>query len=167
MTRSASFSRDRRYRYRLTRSWQPERPPVVWVMLNPSAADGAVDDPTIRRVMGFSRAWGYGGCHVVNLFARCTHDPRALAAEPDPVGPGNHRAIGDALRRAPPGGDVVVGWGRVDVASVPVARHARAALARIRRAGLRPVALGRNADGSPRHPLYVRGDAAPVRFESA
>jgi len=42
---------------------------VTWIMLNPSTADDQVDDPTIRRCIGFSRAWGFGAMNVVNLFA--------------------------------------------------------------------------------------------------
>ncbi len=48
---------------------------VVWVMLNPSTADHVHDDPTIRRCMGFARAWGYGGIAVVNLYAWRATDP--------------------------------------------------------------------------------------------
>ncbi|MCA9851707.1 MAG: DUF1643 domain-containing protein, partial [Dehalococcoidia bacterium] len=54
MKRSASFSRDRRYRYELGRRWGLG-PAVTWVMLNPSTADATVDDPTIRRCIDFSR----------------------------------------------------------------------------------------------------------------
>lgn len=162
--RAASFSRDRRYRYRLTRSWDGGAPALVWLMLNPSAADTVGDDPTTRRVMSFSREWGFGGCDVVNLFALRSHQPRALADADDPVGPGNARAVLAALRTAAASGVVLVGWGRVDIASVPVASVASEALRRIRRAGLRPVTVGHNVDGSPRHPLYVPSGAQPVDF---
>src|SRR6187200_2293770 len=83
--RSASFSSDRRYRYRLDRWWSDGAPPVVWVMLNPSAADATVDDPTIRRVVALSRSWGFGGCTVVNLFGWRAAHPRDLASVADPV----------------------------------------------------------------------------------
>ena len=59
-------------------------------MLNPSTADATVNDPTIRRCLGFAHTWDYGGMVAVNLFAyRATH-PRALDAllsalhDPDP-----------------------------------------------------------------------------------
>ena len=71
------FESVRMYRYVLTRSWA-EGSMVVWVMLNPSTADARVDDPTIRKVMGFSRRWGYAGCVVVNLFGLRATDPKAL-----------------------------------------------------------------------------------------
>ncbi len=74
MILSAVLSQDGTYRYKLTRVWQPELPPVVFIMLNPSTADAMRDDPTIKRCCGFALNWGYGGIEVYNLFAfRATH----------------------------------------------------------------------------------------------
>ena len=53
----AELSGDRYYRYSLWRQWD-EGPSVLWIMLNPSTADVYVDDPTIRRCVGFAKAWG-------------------------------------------------------------------------------------------------------------
>ena len=38
-------------------------------MVNPSTADAETDDPTIRKVKGFSERAGYGHIIVGNLFA--------------------------------------------------------------------------------------------------
>jgi len=57
------------YRYHLWRTWDETRPRLLWVMLNPSTADGETDDPTVRRCIGFSKGWGYGSIEIVNLFA--------------------------------------------------------------------------------------------------
>ena len=136
-------------------------PPLVWVMLNPSAADTSRDDPTTRRVIGLSRSWGFGGCHVVNLFAYRTHRPCDLAGAEDPLGPGNRRAVSESIRVAEPTGMVMVAWGRHDIPGVGVEPAAATMLRRIRRAALRPMTVGRNADGSPRHPLYVASAVTP------
>lgn len=40
---------------------------LAWIMLNPSTADDNVDDPTIRRCMGFAKRAGYGSIVVANL----------------------------------------------------------------------------------------------------
>jgi len=84
----ARFSRDRRYRYQLWRTWDTQiSQRCVFVGLNPSAADERSNDPTIRRCVGFAEnwkgRWRCGGLAVVNLFGYCTHDPAALNADPD------------------------------------------------------------------------------------
>ena len=67
--RSAYISADLQYRYRLERTWNLECGWVLFVMLNPSRADGLKDDHTITKCMHFARDWGYGGLVVANLFA--------------------------------------------------------------------------------------------------
>ena len=47
-------------------------------MLNPSRADGSVNDPTITRCINFAKSWGYGRLEVVNLFAYRTPKPSLL-----------------------------------------------------------------------------------------
>src|SRR4029079_18953941 len=66
---SASFDRTRRYRYHLRLECQPSPRRVTFIMLNPSTADARVLDPTIRRCVGFARAWAFGVVEAVNLFA--------------------------------------------------------------------------------------------------
>jgi hypothetical protein len=84
----AEFSPCRRYRFALWRRWD-SGPQVLFVMLNPSTADEENDDPTIRRCIGFSRAWGFGALAVGNLFAFRTPKPRQLRTAAEPIGAGN------------------------------------------------------------------------------
>jgi hypothetical protein len=67
--RSARLSECGTWRYYLARHWAPKGEALAFVMLNPSTADATVDDPTIRRCIGFARRDGYAGLVVVNLFA--------------------------------------------------------------------------------------------------
>ena len=147
----ATFSADGRYRYRLWRRWDRSKPVVAFVMLNPSSADGRRDDPTIRRCIGFARAWGFGGIDVVNLFAYRASEPRRLREVDDPVGPDNARYLRRAIRRADL---VVLAWGAHAVAagllSLPRAR-----------------CLGLTRAGQPRHPLYLPRDARHVSVRAA
>jgi len=55
--RAAVLSRDGLYRYALRRVWDPARPAVLFIGLNPSTADHRIDDPTIRRCVRFARDW--------------------------------------------------------------------------------------------------------------
>jgi hypothetical protein len=144
------------YRYTLTRRWE-DGPRIGWVMLNPSTADAEVDDPTIRRCIGFSQRWGYGSMIVANLFARRATDPVHLSDPGNPVGPANgvawRRLCEESVR-------LVAGWG-----AHPEAREYGLAFhAFVRRLGHDLWCLGTTKDGSPRHPLYVRGDTELVRW---
>src|ERR1035438_9318557 len=53
---------------------------VCWIMLNPSTADAVTDDPTVRKVIGFSQCWGFSKAVVVNLIPTIATDPRELPA---------------------------------------------------------------------------------------
>ncbi|MFN8498399.1 MAG: DUF1643 domain-containing protein [Anaerolineae bacterium] len=154
--RGALFDDSGLYRYRLWRIWGAGAA-VAFVMLNPSTADGARDDPTIRRCMGLARAWGYGRLEVVNLFAYRSPSPEALRRVSDPVGPDNDRYLGEAAGAAL----VVVAWGN-DGALLGRDRAALAALA-----DGRLHCLGVTLRGQPRHPLYVRGDTVPLAWDGA
>lgn len=56
LTRRALLSQCHRYRYTLDREWEGTGYRAWFVMLNPSTADAELDDPTIRRCMGFAVA---------------------------------------------------------------------------------------------------------------
>lgn len=157
---SAWFSGCGTYRYRLGRRWGlAVDTPVTFVMLNPSTADAREDDPTIRRCIGFARSWGFGRLVVVNLYALRSTDPRGLWRHADPVGPDNDEHLADAaFVAASQDAPLVAAWGanaRPDrVAEVLALPHMD-----------RLTALGTTKSGAPRHPLYLRADAAPEPYE--
>lgn len=152
--RSALMSSCGQYRYSLTRNWS-DGPRVGWVLLNPSTADGEKDDPTVRRVIGFTHAWGYGGLVVANLYAYRATKPADLWRAQDPVGPGNDAA----LARIAAGCDLLVAaWGAN-------ARPDRIAQVLALPGMGRLHALAVTATGQPRHPLYLRGDLKPQPWE--
>jgi len=154
----AYVSEDRLYRYWLTRSWASHLgQEAVFMLLNPSTADASIDDRTATRCIGFAQAWGYHRMRILNLWAFRTKDPKELAAATDPIGPLCLTFIEDGLLNA---GVVIAGWGA----------H-KGAMARARQIPPllnRPLmALAINADGSPKHPLYVRADTVPVPYRLA
>jgi len=155
MNGSATFSPCGRYRYRLERDWRGGKA-MPFGLLNPSTADAAKDDPTIRRCAKFAERDGFGRLVVVNLFAFRSTDPDALLEQEDPVGPENDAHIGRALIES---SKVVLAWG-----ANPIAED-RGKMVALRICGVVPTfALGFTASGAPRHPLYVRGDAPLVRL---
>lgn len=112
--RQAYVSADGAYRYWLVRTDPAvvgaEVPYVLWVMLNPSTADDAQDDPTVRRVRGFSERLGYRRFVIVNLYAYRATDPTDLWRVPaaQRVGSENDDVIRLAARSAQL---VVCAWG--------------------------------------------------------
>ncbi len=75
VTKTATLSNCRRYRYDLWRRWDDSKPFAMFIGLNPSTADETLDDPTIRRCINFAKSWGYGGLCMTNLFAFRATDP--------------------------------------------------------------------------------------------
>ena len=140
------------YRYRLWRRWgSGDR--MAWIMLNPSTADADVDDPTIRRCMGFARREGYDGIEVVNLYALRATKPKHLLDHPDPEGYENQWHWSNVL--PDPGvGMIVAAWG----AGGSTQLRPSLALADWDLAELCVMCLGKTSKGDPRHPLYVRAD---------
>lgn len=163
-TGSATISPCGRYRYDLTRSWDATLPELLVVMLNPSTADAAVDDPTIRRVMRFVRDWGYGELRVMNLYAFRASNPAALRQADYAVGPENDVRLTAALIAARDGkcvldGGVLAAWG----ASQWAPHRAQRVMALA--AGVRWMCLGTTKDGSPKHPLYVPASQRMIHYQ--
>ena len=143
----AVYSRCEAYRYRLDRQWS-DAGHVTWIMLNPSTATEAANDPTIARCETRARAGGFGGLRIVNLFAFRATAPADLKRHPAAVGSGN-----DAHLIAACGGaaQVIAGWG------IHGTHHDRADVVRrmLRDSGVQIHTLGLTQHGYPRHPLYV------------
>lgn len=154
---SALISPCGQYRYRLRRmglSTGSKR--VLFVMLNPSTADASVDDPTIRRCIGFARSFGCERLDVVNLFAWRATDPSELRRVRDPIGPENDAHIREAGEQA----DLIVcAWGANDFV-LPRLRGVLDILPR-------PLhCLGVTKYCAPRHPLYVPAAAQPIVWKA-
>lgn len=147
IARGAYLSEDGRYRYELTRTWG-DGDRLLWIMLNPSTADACVDDPTIRRVIGFSRSWGFSGAIVANLFAARATIPAALRGFDDPVGPANDAMLAKLAKRSP---FAVCAWG----AWAGIKGRDREVLALLRSVGCLARCLGTTKGGAPKHPLYL------------
>lgn len=145
---TATISEDQRYRYDLTRTWDPDGPKALWVMLNPSTADSWSDDPTIRRVTAFSKREGMGGLVVVNLMAWRASKPVDLPKSLEAAeGPEN---VDTYVRwmKDPRVGLVVAAWGAVAPRFRVLAGYMCQALASERDV----MCLGTTKNGYPRHP---------------
>ncbi|MFT7595099.1 MAG: hypothetical protein ACI8R4_002425 [Paracoccaceae bacterium] len=145
---TAVYSDCERYRYSLTRSWDPQGRKALFVMLNPSTATEVQNDPTVERCERRARTLGFGGFQVTNIFAWRDTDPRAMRAATDPVGPENDAAILAGTNWAD---QVIAAWG---THGAHLGRGAQ--VQALLRATKAPVShLGLTKGGHPKHPLYI------------
>ena len=154
MVSGAEFSEDRKYRYALWRIWDKSKPLVMFIGLNPSTANETEPDPTIRRVMSFARKWGFGGFYMMNLFGIVSADPSVLVTgKGDPVGDNDHW-LEEISKKCD---NVVFCWGAFEQARY----RSRKVIAMFPNA----LCLKKTKEGHPWHPLYVKADIIPHRFE--
>lgn len=161
VTNSAIISDCEKYRYSLTRTWNDDKPKVLFIMLNPSTADANKDDRTISRCIGFAKDWGYGGIYVVNLFALRATNPKDLLKASFFVGVENEKWI----RRMTSISDLVVcAWGNNSIVNKLKKRldYTFKPLSWINKP-LHYLELSK--DGTPKHPLYLLKDLKPKSFE--
>jgi predicted RNase H-like HicB family nuclease len=158
---SAEFSECGSYRRLLTRRWgdDEDAPYALWIGMNPSMADAAANDPTTHRECRMTRSWGEEAYVKANIMDyRATHPDDLLAPEVVPSSPDNLPTILSATERAT---RIVLCYG---VLPQSLKGYAETVVNTLRLAGHELWCLGRNGDGSPKHPLYLRSDTPLERF---
>ena len=160
MKRIAVMSGCGRYRYELWRKWSSglgvdaKTGFPLFIMLNPSTADGKTDDATIRRVVCFAKAWQYSQVCVVNLFGLRTTYPEILLVHEDPVGRYNKERV---IARAKEADRIVCAWGvhgEYQAAGEVLLRRLKG-----EGVGDKLMCFGKTKDGHPLHPLYLSASA--------
>jgi hypothetical protein len=144
----AILNDERTHRFLLWRFWD-ERPKMLFIGLNPSTANELQDDPTVRRLCGFARDWGYGGLYVCNVFSQVTPDPRQLIGS-------HHPADWHTLQMAMELTTLsVCGWGD----GIAKAAYGLSRANTVRSTLRQPMCFGLTSQGNPRHPLYLPKEA--------
>jgi len=129
-------------------------------MLNPSTADETTDDPTVRRCISLAQRWGYGSFEAVNLFSYRSVLPANLLIGPEEkIG---ERCDENLLHAARGAKVTVAAWGSLPPA---LCSRSHAILYQLRAESLDIFCLGKNKDGSPRHPLYVPSGTKLMPFD--
>lgn len=152
MTGKAKFSDCGKYRWWLTRQWDPAKTWCAFIGLNPSTATAEEDDPTIHKCIEYAKSWDHGALLMLNLYAyRATHPKDLWAlrkAGGDHIGQAGNRIehileylIGFGVKRT------VAAWGADKLAN----DRGRV----LAGTGRKLDCLMRNSDGSPAHPLYL------------
>jgi len=157
---SASFSDCYKYRWTLTRCLTVGAanyrhiPYVAYIGLNPSTADAINDDPTMRRLRHFTRKAGYAKFIMLNLFAFRATIPKDMKAAEDPIGCGNTGTILSVTAESETCAMTVACWGTHG----SFMNRGGEVTDLLQRHGVELRCFGRNADGSPKHPLYLPND---------
>ena len=153
MEKKAIISKDKIYRYKLSRTWDSTKPTILFIGLNPSIADENVDDPTITRCINFAKDWGYGTLLIANLFAFRSTYPKDIYLIDDPIGKDNDHYLLECVTQS----DLIVAcWGnngtymnreKVITELVP-----------------NLYCLQKNKKGTPHHPLRPPRNIHPLPF---
>lgn len=162
---NALFSKDRKHRYALWRIWDEDLPKLVVIGLNPSTADETVNDPTIRRCIGFARREELGGLYMINLHSWRSKDPEDLAS------PGYRKSYDVALKENQRvihrvasmnhEGLFIAAWGAHFGAKLQWTRLA------VRKWLPNLYCFGLTNAGMPKHPLYLAANTKLMPFEQS
>jgi hypothetical protein len=171
----AVTSPDDTHRYILGRTWDEyfsdslwfEKPSTreLWVfgMMNPSKARHDIDDPTVRKVTGFSKRGGAGGFIIINMSAYSCTDPMEMVEARkrgvNVVGEHNAAVFDWALSRPATVGRHIAAWGKIPKAILPLCMSS---ILRFKMS--KPDCFGVNQDGSPKHPLKLSYDTPLIPF---
>ena len=153
VSNSAVLSPCEEYRYTLSRMWSSRSENLIFVLCNPSTADSFKDDPTVRRLISFTKAWGFGGFTVLNLLAYRATNPKELGKVKDAYGPRNLYYWEQNITK---GKKVIAAWG----SSPPAHSHAHS-IKWLMRSKADVYVFGFTMHGRPKHPLYLSKDTIP------
>ena len=152
MMGSAVISSCGLYRWRLDRELSNAGPVAAILGVNPSTADAALDDPTIRKDTGFGRRLGWSRFIKGNLFAFRSTNVKTLRLVDDPVGRYNDLYLEEIMREA----DIVIAaWGPLAKLPKPLRERWKTVAYIAGHIGRKLHCWGTALDGHPRHPLML------------
>ena len=149
MIRRAEFSIDKKERYSLKREWDKSKNKILYIMLNPSFADDKDDDPTIRRLINFTKKFNSGGFLVGNIFTTITPNPKEL----DKSKGMSDKNFEELIKLINKVDQIVYAWGN----SVEEPQL-------LKKLVLSPKCFGKNINGTPKHPLYLPKDSKLIAY---
>ena len=147
--RKAKFSIDKKHRYELSRHWDLSKSDILFIMLNPSIANEHIDDPSIKRLISFTREFKHGGFFVANLFTYITPYSKTLDTS---IGLTklNLKTIKNLVNKVD---EVIYAWGN----SIKEPQE-------LKNLVKNPKCFGKNLNGTPKHPLYLSSNSKLIKF---
>lgn len=159
MIRDAGFNADRTRRYWLLRRWLETKPMFAYIGLNPSTAGKQVDDPTSKKLVGFTDRFGGGGFVLFNANDLVATDPREMEMHKEPCSEDNYIQMVAMLDDLKPE-KVIVMWG----VRGNWRGGAAAVLTMLKAMHIEPWTFKLTTEGSPYHPLYLPYSTQLVKF---
>lgn len=159
MRKLAEISLCGNYRYSLERIWDAYQGTIKWILLNPSTADAYQDDATIRRLISFTKTFGFNGMYVYNLFAYRSKNPKELLKVKNPIGDKNN----SKFRYLNKNGNhcdsiIIIAWGNHG----KIFNRDKKVLQMLKDQKL--YCLGITKQGQPKHPLYLSKNTKLIEF---
>ena len=118
-------------------------------MLNPSIADEKKDDPTIRRLISFTKKFNYGGFLVGNIFTTITPNPKEIDRSKG-ISDKNFKELFKLINKVD---QIVYAWG--NTVEEPQL---------LKELVLSPKCFGKNLNGTPKHPLYLPKNSKLITY---
>lgn len=118
-------------------------------MLNPSVADEKKDDPTIRRLINFTKKFDYGGFLVGNIFTKITPNPKKLNKSKGMT----DKNFEELIKLINKVDQIVYAWG--NTIEEPQL---------LKKLVLNPKCFGKNVNGTPKHPLYIPKNSELIAY---
>lgn len=158
--KQAILSKDKNYRYWLSRKWDFSKHSLGFIMLNPSTADSYNDDNTIIKCITYAKSWGYGGIIVVNLFAFRSTKPKELLLINNPIGYENNHY----LKQMRDLQQIICAWGNKPIIQKLKKKFPNYnPLEDIPKDRLYCLQLSK--DNIPKHPLYLKKNIQLIKYD--
>ena len=138
----AIFSKDGLCRYSLYRIWEKRLPKVLFIMLNPSIACENKNDPTIKKLIAFSKSWGFGGFYVGNLYSNISPYPKNIVSIKKIKEKKNVDSIKSMVKKSKL---IIYAWGNNEKTPFWLKKIVK-----------EPYCIELSVNGVPKHPLYLR-----------
>lgn len=149
MIREAKFCNTKKNRYYLKREWDNSKGLLLYLMLNPSIADEKKDDPTIRRLISFTKKFNYGGFLVGNIFTEITPNPKEIDRSKE-ISDKNFKELFKLINKVD---QIIYAWG--NTVEEPQL---------LKELVLNPKCFGKNLNGTPKHPLYLPKNSKLIAY---
>jgi hypothetical protein len=151
------FSPDRLYRYWLIRIWDESLPVLTVIGVNPSTADETINDPTVRKVIGFAKRLNYGGLLMLNVGGYRSTDPVNWRKQQDPIGEENTAKHLLNYVKQFNTEKVIAAWGKNGNYQPKQCNDITNKFPEL-------YCWGRNKDGTPKHPLMISYESKLEKF---